>query len=119
MGVRTHAPAAKQASSSNAVSSNVLSLKKSTKAAKSAGYLSSMRSRERHGSNHSFGVEPVANIISEEYIASVEFGGVPYNVILDSGSSDTWLVQSGFTCVDMNDTVQPVRDVFTDISPDY
>ncbi|KAJ4422632.1 hypothetical protein N0V82_002751 [Gnomoniopsis sp. IMI 355080] len=110
MGVRTHAPAAKRASSSNAISSNVLSLKKSRKAAKSAGYLSSMRSRERHGSSHSIGVEPVVNIISEEYIASIEFGGVPYDVLLDTGSSDTWLVQSGFTCVDINSTVLPEAD---------
>ncbi|KAJ4387873.1 hypothetical protein N0V93_008476 [Gnomoniopsis smithogilvyi] len=109
MSLRTYAPPAKQASSSNAVSSNVLSLKKSKKAAKSAGYLSSMRV---HGSNYSVGSEPLIQLLSEEYVASIEFNGVPMEVIVDSGSSDTWLVQAGFTCVDIDGNLQTEADCF-------
>lgn len=108
LSLRSYTPEAKQASSSNAVSSNVLTLKKSKKAAKSASYLSSLRSSGRLTSNATFGEEPVAQILSEEYIASIEFAGQPFEVIVDTGSSDTWLVQSGFTCVDENGNLQTV-----------
>lgn len=106
--VRTYTPAAKQASSSNAVSSNVLSLKKSKKAAKSAGYLSTLKRSTLAVSNSSFGQEPVDNLFSEEYIASIEWAGTPFEVIIDTGSSDTWLVQSGFQCVDVDGNNQTV-----------
>lgn len=108
MSVRTHIPAAKQASSSNVVSSNVLSIKKSKKAAKSAGYLSSLRSSALSASNYSSGSEPVDNLLSEEYVASIEWDGIPVEVIIDTGSSDTWLVQAGFECVDANGDLQTV-----------
>jgi hypothetical protein len=35
-----------------------------------------------------------------EYIVDIQFGGTPVKAILDTGSSDTWLVQDGFTCTD-------------------
>lgn len=108
LSVRTYTPAAKQASSSNAVSSNVLSLKKSKKAAKSSGYLSTLKRSTLAVSNSSFGEEPVDNLFSEEYIASIEWAGTPFEVIIDTGSSDTWLVQSGFQCVDENGNNQTV-----------
>lgn len=108
LSVRTYTPAAKQASSSNAVSSNVLSIKKSKKSAKSAGYLSSLKRSTLAGSNSSFGEEPVDNLFSEEYIASIEWAGTAFEVIVDTGSSDTWLVQSGFQCVDVDGINQTV-----------
>lgn len=108
LSVRTYTPAAKQASSSNAVSPNVLSLKKSKKAAKSSGYLSTLKRSTLAVSNSSFGEEPVDNLFSEEYIASIEWAGTPFEVIIDTGSSDTWLVQSGFQCVDENGNSQTV-----------
>lgn len=108
LSVRTHLPAAKQASSSNVVSSNVLSIKKSKKAAKSAGYLRSLRSGGLSASNYSVGSEPIDNLLSEEYVASIEWDGVAVEVIVDTGSSDTWLVQAGFECVDANGNPQTV-----------
>ncbi|KIW06220.1 uncharacterized protein PV09_02696 [Verruconis gallopava] len=35
-----------------------------------------------------------------EYLVGITFGGQAVQAILDTGSSDTWLVQSGFTCID-------------------
>jgi hypothetical protein len=35
----------------------------------------------------------------EEWAAKISFGGEEVFVILDTGSSDTWLVESGFQCV--------------------
>lgn len=109
LAVRTYAPAVKQASSADAVSSHVLTLKKSNKAAKSAGYLSSLRTGiVSSSSNYSYGAEPVDNLLSEEYVAEIEWDGTPVEVIIDTGSSDTWLVQAGFTCVDVDGNVQSV-----------
>lgn len=109
LGVRVHTPAANQASSANVVSSNVLALKKSKKAAKSAAYLSSLRSNAvSASSNYSYGAVPVDNLLSEEYVAEIEWDGIPVEVIIDTGSSDTWLVQAGFSCVDENENPQSV-----------
>lgn len=108
LSVRTYAPAAKQASSSNVVSSNVLSIKKTGKAAKSAGYLKSMRSGALSASINGTASEHVDDLLSEEYVASIEWDGVPVEVIIDTGSSDTWLVQAGFECVDDEGKVQSV-----------
>lgn len=35
-----------------------------------------------------------------EYLVDITFGGQDVTVILDTGSSDTWLIQSGFQCTD-------------------
>lgn len=48
------------------------------------------------------------NLLSAEYIAEIAWNGIPVNVIIDTGSSDTWLVQDGFTCVDQRNRTQPV-----------
>lgn len=109
--VRSYAPAAKQASSPNVVSSHVLSLKKSgsNKEAKSAGHLRSLRTLGGLiPSNSSSSAEPVDNLESDEYVAEIEWAGVPVEVIIDSGSSDTWLVQAGFQCVDSDGNEQAV-----------
>lgn len=108
LGVRTYAPAAQQASSPDVVSSHVLSLKKTKNEAKSAAYLRSLRSAAVSSSPHGYGATPLDNLDSEEYVAQIEWDGIPVEVIVDTGSSDTWLVQAGFTCVTVNKTVQSV-----------
>ncbi|KAI7779086.1 hypothetical protein LA080_001340 [Diaporthe eres] len=40
-------------------------------------------------------------------IAEIAWNGIPVNVINDTGSSDSWLVQDGFTCVDQENRNQP------------
>lgn len=42
-----------------------------------------------------------------ENLISIEWAGESYTVVLDTGSSDTWLIQSGFTCFDANAQQQP------------
>lgn len=110
LGVRTYAPAAKQASSANVVSSNVLTLTKTKNAAKSAAYLGSLRSSVA-SANYTYGSTPLDNLYSEEYVAQIEWAGIPVEVIVDTGSSDTWLVQAGFTCVDEDGNVQTVCSI--------
>ncbi|KUI55483.1 hypothetical protein VP1G_02815 [Cytospora mali] len=109
---RAKTPAVKQATSGHAVSSHVLPIKKSGKAAKSSGYLKSMRAGTSASKKHSYGSEPVDNLDSEEYIAQIEWAGVAVDVIIDTGSSDTWLVQEGFTCVDEDGNSQSEADCY-------
>lgn len=111
LGVRVHTPAAAQAPSANVVTSNVLNLKKSGKKAKSASYLGSLQAGAIT-SNYSYGATPVDNLYSEEYIAEIEWDGVAVDVIVDTGSSDTWLVQAGFTCVDYEGNEQAEADCY-------
>lgn len=112
LSARTHAPAARQASSANVVTPHVLSLRKTkTSASRSKAYLASLRSgvtSSSSSSNASYGAEPVDNLQSDEYVAEIEWDGVPVEVIIDTGSSDTWLVQAGFTCVDEDGNEQSV-----------
>ncbi|KAJ7484193.1 acid protease [Mycena latifolia] len=43
----------------------------------------------------------------EEYVVNVTVGGKVFNMILDTGSSDTWVVHEGFSCLDLNGTAVP------------
>lgn len=109
LGVRVTKPLARRTSSGHAVSSNVLKLKKGRKAAKSSAYLNSLRatSASNH-KRHDYGAVPVINLLSAEYVTEIAWNGIPVNVLVDTGSSDSWLVQDGFTCVDENNRTQPV-----------
>jgi Eukaryotic aspartyl protease len=48
-----------------------------------------------------------ADLISAElgqvFITNVSFGGQIFEAVIDTGSSDTWLVETGFTCVNQTD----------------
>ncbi|KAK2063368.1 acid protease [Colletotrichum caudatum] len=50
-------------------------------------------------------VTNMTNLDGYEYIASITFGSETLEVIVDSGSSDTWAVQKGFVCQDSAGTV--------------
>ncbi|KAJ7107936.1 aspartic peptidase domain-containing protein [Mycena epipterygia] len=43
-----------------------------------------------------------------EYVVNITVGGKTFNAILDTGSSDTWVVHEGFSCFDLNGTAVPV-----------
>jgi hypothetical protein len=38
----------------------------------------------------------------EEFAAEVEFGTQTFEMIVDTGSSDTWVVEAGFVCTDLD-----------------
>jgi hypothetical protein len=48
-----------------------------------------------------------ADLISPElgqvFIANVSFGAQTFKAVIDTGSSDTWLIETGFTCVNQTD----------------
>ncbi|KAH8650008.1 aspartic peptidase domain-containing protein [Xylariales sp. PMI_506] len=58
------------------------------------------------------GVEALDDLFSEEYVGPISFGDQSFEVIFDTGSSDTWLVQSGFQCVDDEGNDQDEADCY-------
>lgn len=50
----------------------------------------------------------MVDLLSAEYVAEIAWNGIPMNVLIDTGSSDSWLVQDGFTCVNQENRTQPV-----------
>lgn len=87
--------------SPNAVSNHVLSLERVSRPKGSSSLLRGLA--KQHGSTH------INDLFDSEFIATIEWNGTPVKVIVDSGSSDTWLVHEGFQCVDVNGTSLPVR----------
>ncbi|KAJ7234054.1 aspartic peptidase domain-containing protein [Mycena haematopus] len=43
----------------------------------------------------------------DEYLVNITVAGKPFQVILDTGSSDLWVAHSGFSCFDLNGTAVP------------
>lgn len=109
LNVRVTKPLARRSSSGNSVSSNILKLEKGVKASKSSSYLKTLRENAASDrKRHDYGAVPMVDLLSAEYVAEVAWNGIPMNVIIDTGSSDSWLVQDGFTCVDQDNRTQPV-----------
>lgn len=107
--VRVTKPLARRTSSAHTVSSNILKLKKGTKASKSSSYLKALRPTSASDRRrHDYRAVPVVDLLSAEYVAEIAWNGIPVNVLIDTGSSDSWLVQDGFTCVDQENRTQPV-----------
>jgi len=81
---------------------NYVALKRSKGTPRSAAYLHALRHAQNGG-----GSSP---LIPEgggvEYIMDIQFNSVDVKVIVDTGSSDTWLAESGFRCVDASGTAQ-------------
>ena len=94
-----YTPAAFRAPSPNTVTSNTLSLTRKS-GSRSAAYLQSIRKNTQVNGLYQYGVAPLTQEEEgEEYLTEIEFGSKSFSVILDTGSSDTWLVETGFTCV--------------------
>ncbi|KAJ2956072.1 hypothetical protein NQ176_g11345 [Zarea fungicola] len=87
--------------SPNAISNHVLSLEKVSRPKGSSKLL--------RGLARQYGATHIDDLFDYEFIATIEWNGTPVKVIVDSGSSDTWLVHAGFQCVDVNGTSVPVR----------
>jgi hypothetical protein len=92
----TWKPTAFAAASPNTVTSNVLELTKpkTTKAnTRSAAYLKGLTAP---------GSSTLTSLLyGEEFATSITIGTQKFEVIIDTGSSDTWVVEEGFECVDI------------------
>lgn len=85
-----------QAPAQNIVTSNILELitipRSSTTSTQVAGL--AKRAEDDNGTE-----AYLSTVQGRIYLASVTFGGTPYTVVVDTGSSDTWLAKTGFECV--------------------
>lgn len=54
----------------------------------------------------------------EEFATGITIGGQDFQVIVDTGSSDTWVVESDFLCVDV-DTEDPLPQTDCGFGPAY
>lgn len=99
-----------QAASPNTVSAShfTLSRAKSAKGynARSAAWLL----------GHSTGLTSLFE--GEEFATEITFGTEQFSVIVDTGSSDTWMVETGFQCVDIS-TSAPLPESACGFGPTY
>jgi Eukaryotic aspartyl protease len=54
----------------------------------------------------------------EEFATDVTFGTQTFEFIVDTGSSDTWVIESGFDCVDVQ-TSEPEPEDYCAFGPTY
>lgn len=60
----------------------------------------------------------ISLFLSEEFATNVTFGTQTFEFIVDTGSSDTWVVESAFQCVDI-ETSDPLPQEDCDFGPAY
>lgn len=85
-------------------SSHTMSLKKlkTTRAnPRSAAYLKGLTGRSSSSTTSGSG-ELISLFEGEEFATSVTFGTQTFDMIVDTGSSDTWVVKEGFECIDLD-----------------
>ncbi|KAI9815717.1 MAG: hypothetical protein M1827_002113 [Pycnora praestabilis] len=80
----------------------------------SAGYLSALRSKKDQVGDAA--VTPAE--YGQVFLTPIEFGSESFDVILDTGSSDTWLAQTGFQCISL-ETDAPVPESDCNFGPTW
>ena len=105
LSVTTWKPTAFTESRTPAKSSHVMSLKKfATNRAnpRSAAYLKGLTGKHKGKKPSSGNGELISLFEGEEYATSITFGTQSFDVIVDTGSSDTWVVKEGFECINLS-----------------
>lgn len=67
-----------------------------------------LRRRQSTG-NGKGGLAAINNPGQANYVAEVGWGNETFSMILDTGSSDTWILQEGFQCLDSTGAPTTVR----------
>jgi len=60
----------------------------------------------------------ISLFLSEEFATNVTFGDQTFEFIVDTGSSDTWVIETGFACVDV-ETEEPETEDYCAFGPTY
>ena len=109
-------PAAFEAPSPNVASPNVLSLTRKG-GSLSAAYLASIRKGNQV--NGVYGFTPLTSVEKGQvFLAGIEFGSESFQAVVDTGSSDTWLAETGFRCFDVA-TGAPEPESYCAFGPTY
>ena len=111
-------PAAFQAASPNTVTSNVLTLNKKASAKgynpRSAAWLTNKPGTVPIGHSTTL----ISLFIGEEFATTVTFGTETFEASVDTGSSDTWLAETGFKCVNVSNSA-PLPEADCSFGPTY
>jgi hypothetical protein len=60
----------------------------------------------------------ISLFIGEEFATEITFGTETFESIVDTGSSDTWIIESGFKCVNISNSA-PETEAFCNFGPTY
>ncbi|KAJ7087075.1 acid protease [Mycena epipterygia] len=71
------------------------------------GALTALRGGKRTAPTSSSTVVVDGSDFDEEYLTNVTVGGQHFSLIVDTGSSDTWVAQKGFNCFDIDGNPVP------------
>ncbi|KAA6410757.1 MAG: hypothetical protein FRX48_05067 [Lasallia pustulata] len=116
--ISSHSPAPLRAPSPNIQSSHVLNLSRKTRAyAGSASYLKAIRQNYQVQGVYSF-TPLTSEFDGQEFITSIGVGSNTFQVLVDTGSSDTWLAETGFQCLDQYSGVAEPED-YCMLGPTY
>lgn len=97
-------PPAFRPPSPDVASPNVLSLTRKSGSV-SAAYLQSLRKGNQV--NGIYGFTPLTSVEGGQvFLAGIEFGTESFQAVVDTGSSDTWLAETGFRCVNVTGAPQ-------------
>jgi hypothetical protein len=111
-----HQPAAFKAPSPDVASPNVLSLTRKS-GSLSAAYLASIRKGNQV--NGIYGFTPLTSVEQGQvFLAGIMFGSESFQAVVDTGSSDTWLAETGFHCFDVA-TGNPEPESYCAFGPTY
>lgn len=102
-----------QAPSADVSTNNFIPLTKLSSTSSTPSTLEAVRRGLSPSDLHTFpkrqspaGTAPLTSLGGIEYLADITFGTQAVKVILDTGSSDSWLIQKGFKCTDANGNSQ-------------
>jgi hypothetical protein len=86
----------------DSVTSNYMSLQRSPHRSPQHGWLQSLREGTYRDGTLSVNANPVSIIYDESrtYIGNLSIGPQEFQVVVDTGSSDTWIAHKNMTCVD-------------------
>lgn len=119
--VKTRVPAAFQPASPDVPSDHVLQVKKSNQTSKSSGYMKALFAgpdgEGKYRPRAHYGAGNIDNLDGYEYTAEIQWDQTAFEVIVDTGSSSTWLIQQNYTCYSPNVTVQ--TEAFCNLGPTF
>jgi hypothetical protein len=74
-------------------------------------WLHALRNSMSEKDNQTDSYYPITSVLYDEsrtYLANISAGSQVFQVIVDTGSSDTWIVHENFSCVDYSLDIIPV-----------
>lgn len=114
-GITVTSPTAIQPASPNIAVSNILTLNKKVS---HKGYNQRSAAYQMGVIRTTASSKLVSLLCGQEFATSIKVGTQTFDVIVDTGSSDTWVVETGFECADVSDSA-PLPESDCAFGPTY